>query len=170
MTKHNSIILILGILVVAFAYSSCNKEDNAARKPCLEPRKYFLYMQTVNAADTGTAGIAYNLPAPFIGYVDTNLAFYNGTVVGSDFRGPLSGIADSTRWFIMPDTSRPLEVDTVTFRYERKPLFLSTACGYSIVYSLRSISSTNNLIDSTRIEETEVTNLSEIVHVKVFYN
>lgn len=168
MTKRNTILFISFLLLSGF-YMACNK-NNDGRSPCLEPRRYFLKLQTMNAADTGSAGVAVKLPSPIVGYVDTSTdSFYYGNAAVSDFQGPLSAIADSTRWFIMPDTNNRTLLDTITFYYERKPVFLSTACGYAMVYSLEDIVTTNYAIDSARIEKTEVTNATDVIHVKVFY-
>lgn len=175
MTKNN-IILLLFALVTAVVFAACTKNnDGSGRNPCLEPRKYYVKVQSFTFSDTGSTGVPINLPSPVIGYVDsasaldTNIIFYKGTAAGGDFNGPLSGIADSTRWFILPDTNDVTGLDTITFYYERKPVFLSTACGYAIVYSLQRLATTNNSIDSARIEKTEVNGVSDIVHVKIFY-
>ncbi len=166
MTKRNTILFILFWLLSGF-YMACNK-NNDGRSPCLEPRRYFLKLQTMNAADTGSAGVAVKLPAARVGYVDTPGVFYDGANI-SDFQGPLSAVVDSTRWFIGPDTAFGWAIDTITFYYQRRPVFLSTACGYAMVYSLKDIATTNYFIDSARIEKTEVTNATDVIHVKVFY-
>lgn len=167
MIKRNTIALILFSLCCSL-HMACSK-SNDGRSPCLEPRRYFLKLQTMQEADTGSAGVAVKLPSPVVGYVDTSIGFYDGRTSLSDFQGPLSAVADSTRWFIMPDTNNRSQLDTVTFYYERKPVFLSTACGYAMVYSLKNIITTNYAIDSARIEKTEVTNATDVIHVKVFY-
>lgn len=157
----NYIVLIITIVFVC----SCTRQD----VPCLEPTQYFLRIKTVKPADTGIAGVDSTLPAAVVGYVDTPLIFYADTIKRNTFIGPMSAISDSVRWFIAPDTSDPAGIDTITFRYERKTTFLSTACGYTYVYSLQNVSSTNNRIDSVRIENTEVTKDPETLNVKVFY-
>lgn len=167
MTKRNSIALILFSLVCSL-YMACTR-NNDGRSPCLEPRKYFLRLQAMKPADTGSAGKEHKMPSPVVGYVDTTIWFPGSTFPGSTFAGPLSAIVDSTRWFIMPDTNNRSQLDTITFYYERKPVFLSTACGYTIVYSLKNVVTTNYLVDSARIEKTEVTNATDVIHVKVFY-
>lgn len=167
MTKRNTILFILFLLLSGF-YMACNK-SNDGRGPCLEPRRYFLKLQAMLPADTGSAGKEYKMPSPVVGYVDTTIWFPGSTFPGSTFAGPLSAIVDSTRWFILPDTNKLNELDTITFYYERKPVFLSTACGYAMVYSLKDIVTTNYAIDSARIEKTEVTNATDVIHVKVFY-
>lgn len=165
MTKHLYPIL-LSLLFVAVV--SCNKSESG-RNPCLEPRKYFLRLQSNLPADTGSLGTPTDLPSPVIGYVDTNILFANGSAAGNTFTGALSTIVDSTRWFIQPDTSFPAAVDTVTFYYDRKPVFLSTACGYTFVFALKDVKSTNNDIDSVRIENSEIAGDAEAINVKVFY-
>lgn len=167
MIKNNTILFILFTLLCGM-YMACSK-SNDGRSPCLEPRRYFVKLQTRLAADTGSAGVEYKMPAARMGYVDTAIWFYNGTPGLTDFQGPLSAVADSVRWFIGPDTTFSSAIDTVTFYYERKPVFLSTACGYAMGFSLKNIVTTNYFIDSARIEKTEVTNATDVIHVKVFY-
>lgn len=148
---------------------ACTKNDGG-RNPCLEPRRYFLNLRSFKATDTGSAGVELKMPSPVVGYVDTPILFPGSTLPGSSFSGPLSAVADSTRWFIIPDTTKWAEIDTITFYYERKPVFLSTSCGYAMVYSLQRLATTNYVIDSARIEKSEVNGASDVIHVKVFYN
>ena len=161
MTKYSIIILALVALLV---HTGCEQQRN----PCLEPRTYYLKLKTYKSADTGIAGADSILPAAMVGFVDTPLLF---GAIGkrNDFSGPLSAVKDSIKWFVMPDTAQPQNGDTITFFYNRKLTFLSTACGYTYVYSLYDLKTTNNSIDSARIENTEVTKNVETVHVKVFY-
>lgn len=168
MTKKSKKYVSFLVASVMAMLTACNK-DTGVRNPCLEPRQYFLWMQMRTEADTGSAGVEYKLPAPVIGYVDTNIIFSDGKTSFSEIKGPLSGIADSTRWFIMPDTAKKTETDTIVFYYNRKPVFLSTACGYTFTYSLTHFRATNYLLDSVRIEKTEVNSATDVVHVKVFY-
>lgn len=169
MTKKN-LIGIFCALALVLVYTACTKTNTGnGRNPCLEPKRYFINVRTYKPADTGIAGVDSNLPAPVIGYVDTNIIFYDGKWSGNNFNGPLSGTADSVRWFILTDTLKPSQRDTLVFHYTRKPVFLSTACGYAFSYSLQRLVTTNNAIDSTRIEKTEVNGAPDIIHVKVFY-
>ena len=134
----------------------------------MEPTRYFLKLQTFKPADTGSAGVDSTLPAATVGLVDTNTWFADSAQSNS-FSGVLSSIADSVRWFVWPDKANPSSGDTITFYYERKLNFLSTACGYNYVFVLSSINTTNNSIDSARIENAEVTSKTDVLHVKVFY-
>ena len=168
MTKRNTILFFLLLPVICISYMACTKDDSG-RNPCLEPRRYFLNLRSFQAADTGSEGVELKMPSPVVGYVDTPIWFGGSTIPGSSFSGPLSGIADSTRWFIIPDTMNWAGRDTITFYYQRKPVFLSTSCGYAIVYSLQRLVTTNYLIDSARIEKSEVNGASDVIHVKVFY-
>lgn len=156
------------MFIVLVGLLSCTKTESG-RNPCLQPKKFFLRLQASQPADTGSLGEPLNLPSPVIGYVDTNIWFTDGSVAGNTFQGGLSSVADSTRWFIQPDTSNAAGRDTVTFYYERTPVFLSTACGYTIAFSLRDITFTNNSIDSARIDVADVTSDAETINVKVFY-
>lgn len=167
MTKQKIIFILLFICT---GYMACTKSGNeSGRNPCLEPKDYYLTLGTYRPADTGATGIDSNLPSAIIGFVDTNVIFYDGKWRGSKFIGPLSGIADSARWYIQTDTLRPSQKDTLTFYYERKPVFLSTACGYTFTYSLQRLVTTNYYIDSARIEQYEINGAPNIIHVKVFY-
>lgn len=163
MTKYVFTFISLSFVLLIIS-SGCERVAN----PCLEPRRYLLNLRTFKPADTGSVGVDSVLPSAVVGFIDTNILFFD-TVQSSSFRGPLSAIADSARWFIIPDTSDLSGRDTLTFYYERKPVFLSTACGYTYVYALADILFTTNRIDSARIENAEVTNNTEITHVKVFY-
>ncbi|MCB0698932.1 MAG: hypothetical protein H6551_03860 [Chitinophagales bacterium] len=153
------------LLTLVATFAACTQQRN----PCLEPSQYYLRLKTMTAADTGSAGIEFTLPAATAGFVDTPIVFYTDTVERKELLGPLSGIADSVRWFILPDSANVAGMDTVTFYYERKLHFLSTACGYTYVYALWQINTTHNSIDSARIESAEVTNDPNITHVKIFY-
>lgn len=164
--KNSRIPLVVIVLsMIALLQASCSQERN----PCLEPRDYFLKLRTYRPADTGSAGVDYTLPAATAGYVDTPLVFYADTVERNEFIGPLSGIADSVRWFILPDSANLAGRDTVTFYYKRNLNFLSTACGYTYVYELQGLQTTYNSIDSARIEVAEVSGNANDIHVKVFY-
>lgn len=167
MTKSKLLYLLAAMLLVT-AYTACTKTETG-RNPCLEPKTYYLKLKTYRSADTGTVAVDSVLPSPVLGFVDTNIWFTDGRTRNNDFNGPLSGIADSVRWFIQPDTLRPSQRDTITFHYERKPVFLSSACGYAFVYSLQRLQTTNNLIDSAKIERTEVNGATDAIHVKVFF-
>lgn len=159
----NRVLLIATIICVA-VFTSCEE----VRDPCLEPTTVALVMGTYLPADTGSAGKKYELPKAVIGWVDTPSLYYNGEKASS-FPIRLSSIADSSRWYIWPDSTASTPIDTVTFFYERKPLFLSTACGYIFTYNLNRVTSTNYNIDSIKITNTEVNTDANIEHVKIFF-
>ncbi len=162
MTKSGYLAILYLVLFITVV--SCTQERN----PCLEPTRYFLKLKTLKPADTGSAGVDSSLPGAIIGLVDTNVLFVD-SVSANTFSGTLSSIADSVRWFIWPEKSNPANGDTITLYYERKLNFLSTACGYNYVYALTNIATTNNSIDSARIETAEVNSKTDALHVKVFY-
>ena len=162
MTKPGFLAILFLMLFVATV--SCTQERN----PCLEPTRYFLKIKTLKPADTGSAGVDSTLPGAVVGLVDTNILFADSAAANA-FSGTLSSIADSVRWFVWPEKANPANGDTITFYYERKLNFLSTACGYNYVYVLNNITTTNNSIDSARIENAEITSKTDVFHVKVFY-
>lgn len=51
--------------------------------------------------------------------------------------------------------------DTITFNYEIKPFFVSSACGVVYDYKMTSIETTHNLIDSVTCPDGEITNVSK---------
>lgn len=57
--------------------------------------------------------------------------------------------------------------DTVTFRYNPKPWFVSPACGAMYFYEMKSVSHTSLLIDSVAFNEL-ITN-ENIANMKVFF-
>ena len=161
----NRVVLFLIVVIVSSAFwTSCDE----IRDPCLEPTTVALVFGTYLPADTGTAGKTYELPKAVIGWVDTPSLYYNGAKA-SLFPIRLSSITDSSRWYIWPDSVTTTPIDTVTFFYERKPQFLSTACGYIFTYNLKNVTSTNYNIDSIKITNTEVNTDANIEHVKIFF-
>ena len=71
---------------------------------------------------------------------------------------------DSTR-FVIRYLQRPFGdygiSDTITFRYEIIPYFVSAACGAVYDYRMRSISTTHYLIDSVTCPDGRITNLNK---------
>lgn len=161
---NKAFLLVVVAVLTSLFITSCEE----VRDPCLEPTTVALVFGTYQPADTGSAGKKYELPKAVLGWVDTPSVYYNG-VKASSFPIRLSSIADSSRWYIWPDSAATTGIDTVTFFYERKPRFLSTACGYIFTYSLKNVTSTNYNIDSIKITNTEVNTDANIEHVKIFF-
>ncbi len=161
MIKKAHIVLLL---LMSMLWVSCTE----VRDPCLQPKNVSLQFGIYAAADTGSAGKVYDLPKAVVGWVDTNEVYYNGQK-GNKFAINLSIIADSCRWFIWPDSAATTPIDTVTFYYERKVEFLSTACGYIFTFNLTNVNTTNYNIDSIRVENGNVNTDASTEHLKIFY-
>lgn len=79
---------------------------------------------------------------------------------------PLSPLADSTRFYIRPDTLSL--ADTLTVRYKRKPTFISPGCGYTTFFNLDTVLFTRHSIDSLKMIFKQVT-LYNGENIKVYY-
>lgn len=154
------------LIIAGILFASCTPE----RDPCLQPKSVSLRFGTYKTADTGTLGKDSTLPAAIIGMVDSPYIFYLGAK-SNKFQLLLSPLADSVRWFIMPDSNAANKVlrDTITFHYQKHLHFISTGCGYNYYYTLSNITQTDNYIDSIKINNAEVTTEANIEHVKIFY-
>lgn len=169
MIKPGQILLL--ILVLSAAFVACEQE----RDPCLQPRTVatrILFKKAIES-DTGVIVGDSALPNAVIGVPDSPRRLIIGP---SGKKIPLLEIvlsphADSTRIYIIPDSAKtgPFDIDTVTFYYQRRLAFISTACGYTYHYFLNSLRTTNNNIDSAIITAQDVNANVNIQHVKIFY-
>jgi hypothetical protein len=162
MTDRRKYILL--VMTGALLWLSCTRQKD----PCLMTRTAVLKFGTYQAADTGRLGKDSTLPAPIIGMIDTGVLFSAGAKANK-FGVLLSPLRDSTRFFIIPDSSRMNETDTIVFYYSRDLHFLSTSCGYTHFYRLGYIRNTINNIDSVVITAPDVNTDAKTEHVKIFY-
>ena len=167
MIKNSSCGFLLALAFVG-ALAACEKVEE--RDPCLQPRTVTLKATAQRRArDTGTAVVDTALPfvvlAPIGGA--TTLAFAGS----STWAVPLSPQADSCRYILLSDTSAGATLpDTLTFRYSRRTQFLSNACGYTYFFTLDTVTSTTNTLDSVRLTGTlDVTNEADARHIRIFY-
>lgn len=160
-------IFLFALIAISTVWIACEKE----RDPCLQLLVNPLRFGVYQPADTGSLGRDSVLPAVALGIADSSVGWIYGVKSGK-FSIILSPVADSIKWYIIPDTAgrnKPDGVDYVTFHYERKLHFISTGCGYTYYYNLTDVTSTNNQIDSIKIINSAVTNDAKIEHVKIFY-
>jgi len=167
MIKHNA-AFILFLFVSAACFISCTQQ----RDPCLQPRTMQLNIHTYQKADTATLDTV--LPHPFIAAIDftDSIKVVSDTGTGNQRFGIyLSPRVDSARWLIWPDAanSDPGDADTITFYYSKSLQFLSTACGYTYFYNLKSVHTTNNSIDSVVITTYDVNSDASKEHLKIYY-
>lgn len=87
----------------------------------------------------------------------------------SKFALPLAQNYDTTTLVFQSDSSitLPASIDTITLVYTRKPTFISTACGYRTFFTLQHVFSTNNVIDTVKISQSEVSNEANKEHLQL---
>ncbi|WP_276134384.1 DUF6452 family protein [Polluticoccus soli] len=169
MIKPGQILLLILILSVVFV--ACEQE----RDPCLQPRTVStrILFQKALESDTGVIVSDSALPNAIVGVPDSPGRLIIGQTGKRLTLLPivLSPHADSTRIYIIPDSAKtgPFDVDTVTFYYQRRLAFISTACGYTYHYFLNGLRTTNNNIDSAIITTPDVNDNVNIRHVKIYY-
>ncbi|ATL46095.1 hypothetical protein COR50_02335 [Chitinophaga caeni] len=120
----------------------------------------------------------FKYPRPTDGViVDTTLPYVTVVAKGTDtlFKGAtglknlsfsLNGTVDSTTYYIKGDST--VTGDTITFKYSRKPHFVSPGCGFATYYTLDTVIFTRYAIDSIRILNREVTT-NDDTHLYLFY-
>jgi hypothetical protein len=144
---------------------SCTQE----RQPCLVPKTASLNLRCVHyISDTNTTVFDTALPRAVFGSITAsgNKFVYYPTL-SSGFTISLSPDADSCSWLMTTD-SLLQPFDTLGFHYQRKLQFLSNACGYTNFYSLSSVTTTHNNIDSVLITNPSVTNDVNTKQLKIF--
>ena len=80
---------------------------------------------------------------------------------------PLNPAADSSRFFIQPDSSSAA-ADTLTVLYRPDRHFVSAGCGFTYYYAIDSIRYTRHLIDSAALLATQV-NASHATQITLYY-
>lgn len=163
MIKTAVVYILLPVLLVPILLASCEQ----IKDPCLLPTTAPVRFGTYQPADTGHNGKDYTLNTPIIGSADTNIAYYWGK--NNKFFVSLNPLKDSSRWYIIPDSTKIKEADTLTFYYSRSLHFVSNACGYMYDYSLKNVTATNHLIDSVVIKNYDIKGDANVENVKVFY-
>ncbi|GAA3953715.1 hypothetical protein GO495_30300 [Chitinophaga oryziterrae] len=78
----------------------------------------------------------------------------------------LSPLSDTSRFYLKLDSTKT--PDTLTFRYTRKPNFVSAGCGFATFFTLDTVISTYHTIDSIHINNKEV-NSSNDTHLSLFF-
>jgi len=140
-----------------------------ARQPCLTPRIASLIVETMHfPTDTATTTIDTSLPHAVFVAMPTNDSL-RGTIYPQQAVFTLSLSPDSTicRWEFTTDSFKH-NFDTLTFFYRRNLQFISNACGYTYFYSLDSVHTTHDFVDSVLVLNTSVTNNVNTKHLKIF--
>lgn len=142
------------LLISGFGWMACTQ----VRDPCLTPKIASLILDTQHLRlPTDSAFVDTALPAAV--FIALSTARYDTVRFPqqSNFSISLSPDSNICQWSFTTDTFLTTP-DTLTFYYERKLQFLSNACGYTYFYSIDSVHTTKNNIDSVRILNSSVTN------------
>ena len=155
---------MLFVLMMSSTFWACTSERN----PCLEPKVAKLNVACYQYKDSKYVDTA--LPNVNFVSIDIDSAhfWYWGADNASKFALVLSPIRDSARWVLQADSSYSPK-DTLTFVYERKLKFISTACGYSHDYVLKQLLTTRHNLDSVHISDNSVTTKAGIENVKIYF-
>ena len=78
----------------------------------------------------------------------------------------LDPMRDSSRYYLKLDSAAI--PDTITFRYTRKPNFVSAGCGFATYFTLDTIVTTYHTIDSFSINNKEITSETD-THVSLYF-
>ena len=154
MTKQDRQFFIVFVAICGMLWGACKQE----RSLCLIPTNVYMTVETMHLA-SDTATIFTDTSLAYVHFIPVSSA-KNVTYVyntSSLFNLTLSPDADSCQWLFSNDTLLTL-IDTISFRYTHSAQFLSNACGFTYFYTLTSVSTTHNLIDSARININSVTN------------
>lgn len=171
------------LLIVTFAFSSCEKDDICDANTPTTPR---LVIEFYNNNSPSTLKNVTNLEVIGDGKTE-GIVFNSGSAEtkylanGSKISIPLKIDANSTKYtFILNSgNSNPALIDTdeVTFNYTRNDVFVSRACGFKTVFefaptnpfSQAAIPSTKGKwMQSISIQKTNINDENE-THVKVYF-
>lgn len=153
------------LLVVLLAGIAACTQD---RGTCFTPKTSTLTINSSHYKNPGdTSFVDTALPnAVFAAMVDTSLKAKIYTR-SSNFTVSLSPTTEVARWLFTTDSFKQ-ELDTLTFYYRRKLHFISNACGFTYYFTLDSVHTTHNNIDSTRILNTDVSDNVNTKHLRLY--
>lgn len=146
--------LLMGTLVCCEDYKDCNS-------PVATSLGIHFYRQNPDLEqDTTLPGLTlYG-----IGRADSLLA---DTLATSSVFVPLREDADTTAFFLKPDSSRQTG-DTLTLAYTRSLQFISSGCGFATNYQLDTVYSTKHFIDSLAVPQKKIIT-THATNVKIYY-
>ena len=159
MTKHLVLYLLIIVILV-----SCTHE----RQACLTPKIASFKIECVHEpTDTSTIPIDTALPNAVFGCFTSNGLVSSIYSQQSIFTLSLSSVSDTCKWLFTTDSLKH-SFDTLVFYYQRQLQFLSNACGYAYFYSMDSMHTTHNNIDSEFIITKSVTNDVKPTHIHIY--
>ena len=150
-------IILLSILWLSINIS-CEKDD-----VCLEPTTPKLMIKFYNEANPSTEKEVQNLNIVTLPQYDT--IFKNLST--NELALQLNVNQDFSKFLFIKDQN----TDTLTFSYERHPVFVSKTCGYKTIFEQFStqLSTDNNLWIKNIEVITPTVNTDTLTHVKIFH-
>jgi hypothetical protein len=163
MINRYVLFLFLGLLATLLT-GSCTQE----RQPCLVPKTASLNIECVHfATDSATTPVDTLLPMAIFGAA-TNSGFHGFIYTpNSSFILSLAPDSGVCQWLMTTDSFYVVP-DTLTFFYQKQLKFISNACGYTDFFSLDSVHSTHNSIDSIIILNRSVTNDPKVKQLNIY--
>lgn len=157
------VLIPLAVGVVA-GVSGCASDECLGNKNSL-PLAGFYSSAPVPEAVTIDSLTIYGVGAPGDSLLHDSVRSLSETYL------PFRIDADSTV-YVIKYLQKPLGyygvADTITFRYDIDPVFVSVACGAMYDYHIRSISHTSYIIDSVTCPTGEITNLNS-ENIKIYF-
>jgi len=154
-------LLILSF--VTFALHSCTQNNT-----CLTPKSVALragFYKTINDTTTQDSLLTNaNIIA------DQSAQFYGiNFKQTSKFSMTLSGLTNTTRLFFQSDSASfdPSTFDTIDVNYTSQLNFISVACGYENYFTLSSLQSTHNTIDTVKLSQSLVDGDVNKEHIQI---
>lgn len=153
---RSAALLLPSVAVMATGISACSSEECLENKNSL-PFAGFYTSQPVPEAISLDSLTIYGLGAPGDSLLHDSVRNISQTYL--PFR-----IDEERSSFVIRYLQEPFGdiglADTITFRYDIIPYFVSSACGAVYEYRMRSIATTNHLIDSVTCPEGIITNMN----------
>ncbi len=153
-------IMVLGIVAL---FNACTPANT-----CLTPRTvafragFYRALTDTSLTDSvlGNANILVSNGASFTGI---NLKQSDA------FALSLPQTADSVLLYFQSDSAsvEPETIDTISLRYTRQLHFISVACGYETYFTLQSVQTTHQVIDSVLLNRAEVNGDVNQQHVRI---
>ncbi|MCF6131998.1 DUF6452 family protein [Flavobacterium wongokense] len=122
---------ILALLLIAIAFSSCEKDDI-----CTEETTPRLILEFYDVSNPGTLKNVVNLKVKGVGaFNDLDLGTFNGSKVEL----PLKIDDLMTKYsLILNSTAANPNEDVLQFDYTHEDVFVSRACGYKTIFTLNN--------------------------------
>jgi len=165
---NTGLVLTILFSLAACGFISCEQE----RDPCLLPRTVNLRVRCLRIVGD-TAAVDSPLVNVNLGALDVDSLKF--LYVGADdlarFSLRLDAGADSCRYLLQVDSAIS-PIDTLTFYYARRLQYLSSGCGYIYFFTLDSVRTSSNNLDSARVVNREVTtdaNTNPLEHVQIYF-